>query len=293
MTPRALRYALIAVHYRAPLEFSDDPSRRPRRRSSGSPRRTQRSMAIARTARTTRSCAALETMRARVRCGAGRRPEHLGGAGGRLRRCASSTGGSMRDVVDRRCGRALAAIRVLDQVLGWQRRSTSARAGGRRLLDGAVAARAAATGRVRSAPGRAGGAEGSLVEDTRTASAGDGMEATMADGTTARAGHRPGGRAIATRPVGRPPAARHRPAKRRGRRRWRTGRPGVRVDRLAAGQPSSGAGSGAGRAGRGPSGASGGRRAIAGAPVVTGAAAGPVAVAATVRRPAGRGDRAR
>ena len=54
-TPAALRYALIATHYRAPLECGDDDAR-PRHapRSSGCPRPSRRSSRTTRSATTTR-----------------------------------------------------------------------------------------------------------------------------------------------------------------------------------------------------------------------------------------------
>ena len=85
VSPRALRYALLAVHYRARLELLGRVAARRRAPpSSGSTRSSRRSRRIARTAATTRRCPRLlAAARAAVRRGARRRPEHLRGAGAR------------------------------------------------------------------------------------------------------------------------------------------------------------------------------------------------------------------
>ena len=80
VSPRALRYALISVHYRAALEYTRDSlggrgsgGRAARR---GSSRRSRRTARIAPTTR--RSPTLLDAARERVRGGARRRPERLG-----------------------------------------------------------------------------------------------------------------------------------------------------------------------------------------------------------------------
>ena len=59
--PRALRYALISVHYRASLNYTPDSLAAAAAAVGGSTRSSQRLPRIARTARTTRSCRASST----------------------------------------------------------------------------------------------------------------------------------------------------------------------------------------------------------------------------------------
>ena len=237
--------------------------------------------------------AALGRCACRVRGRAGRRPQRLRGAGGAVRRC-------VRDLNRRIDARALStadAERALAALRDAGRGPGRGRAGRRGARAGARgAARRSGSPRGRRATGRrpTGSATswpcaGSRSRTRATASAGDGWWRAVADRDGGDdAGHRPGVRAIGTRPVGRPPADE---AQAGQAARAAAGEPaaaGDRVDRLAAGRP--------GRAVAPVMAASEGRvrpgrRAIAGAPVVTGAAAGQAAVVAAADRrgPSGRG----
>ena len=149
VSPRALRYALIAVHYRAGPQLLDDSlaaagaaRRAARRRSSRPSRRT------ARTGRTTRrSTAPRRRARDGVRRGARRRPQ-------RLRRpwppcstsSATSTAGSRRGRSRPPTrSRRSTALRDLDRVLGGpaRRRRRASTPTLQALLDERAAARAA------------------------------------------------------------------------------------------------------------------------------------------------------
>ena len=86
VSPRALRYALIAVHYRATSTTPTSRSRPPAPPSTASMRSSRRWRRTVRSAPDDPTLpAALETARRGLRGGARRRPEHLGGTGGVVR----------------------------------------------------------------------------------------------------------------------------------------------------------------------------------------------------------------
>ena len=118
--PRALRYALLATHYRSPLEFSDDVARRGDRRRRAA---VHAALALGRLsggrALTTRRCRALlAAARDGVRGGARGRPQRLGGPGCAVRPRARPQRAARRAVpVDRGCPGRRRRCRDLDRVL--------------------------------------------------------------------------------------------------------------------------------------------------------------------------------
>ena len=149
VSPRALRYALLAVHYRAPLNFTDESLAAAGGRAwSGSTRCWRRSRPTARTAPTTRpSPALLDATRARVR---GRRSTTTS----TCRAALAALFDGVRELnrrIDARslstadAERAAALLRDLDAVLGRRCADAESRStpSCQALLDARAAARAA------------------------------------------------------------------------------------------------------------------------------------------------------